>query len=131
MILEFYERLRGYDKWVETKATIESSSMNEIAHTDRSGNISYTYDSGDVLTWTDTRGEKQFADFTVDDESPLYQFVGGESVTIRYDPTRPDRFYYRDLLQSRIRYIFKLVVLGIIFATVLGFFIALRIAASR
>jgi hypothetical protein len=83
-LIEIWERLRGYDKWIEAQASIESSTVEETPVTDRSGqSIGFTYASGDMLAWTDQQGEKQYADFTVPDDSPLYQLVGGESVTIR------------------------------------------------
>jgi hypothetical protein len=93
MLLEIWERLRGYDKWIETQADIESSSVAETRITGRYGKIvDYSYTSGDMLTWVDGQGEKQYADFTVPHDSPLYQLVGGETVTIRYDPARPFLF---------------------------------------
>ncbi|HZB87158.1 MAG TPA: DUF3592 domain-containing protein [Terracidiphilus sp.] len=107
MLIEMWEKLRGYDKWVETTAKIEASEMEKIPNTGRDGSTFYTYDSADLLTWIDTAGEKQHADFTVDDQSPLYQFVGGESVVIRYDPADPSRFYYRELLRSRVNLFFR------------------------
>lgn len=104
MLLELWERLRGYEKWVETRATIEKSDVTETPYANRSGEIvGYTYDAGDVIAWIDSSGEKQYATFEVEEDSPLFQLVGGESVTIRYDPAHPDRFYYRDLLRSQVR----------------------------
>jgi hypothetical protein len=119
MLIELWERLRGYDKWVAAEAKIESSQLNKIPVADRSGNVvDYNYSAGDVITWTDPTGEKHYADFDVDDKSPLYQYIGGESVPIRYDPADPDRFYYRDLLKSRVRKAFRttigLLVIGAI-----------------
>ena len=64
--------------------------------------MDYNYSSGDVISWTDPTGENHHADFDVDERSPLFQYVGGESGPIRYDPADPDRFYYRDLLKSRV-----------------------------
>jgi hypothetical protein len=122
MLIEMWERLRGYDKWVETQAKIESSNVKRTSHTDRAGNVSYTWSSGDTLVWADSQGDQRRAEFKVDDESPLYQLVGGESVTIRYDPQNPDHFYFRDLLQSRVRRFFQLVLYAMLGLT---FFAAL------
>ncbi len=52
-------------------------------------------------------GENQYANFDVDENSPLCQLLGGESVTIRYDPASPDRFYYRDLLKTRVNSVLR------------------------
>jgi hypothetical protein len=102
MLMELWERLRGYDKWVEAEATISSSKVQEVQHTDPHGFVHYTYPAGDVLMWTDQSGEKQYATFDVPDDSPLYQLVGGEGVRIRYNPADPTQFYYRDLLKTRL-----------------------------
>jgi hypothetical protein len=127
MFLELWERLRGYDQWVETQAAVERSDVSVTSYTGRSGEVIDTYDAGDVITWTDSRGEKQYATFDVEEGSPLFQLVGGESVTIRYDPAHPDRFYYRDLLRSRVRSACKAILTILVIAGLVGGFIwALR-----
>jgi hypothetical protein len=104
MLIELWERLRGYDKWVQTEAKIESSDVEKTPVTDRYGRVvDYAYNAGDVITWVDNRGENQYATFDVAEGSKLYQLVDGDSVTIRYDPAQPDRFYYRDLLRYRVK----------------------------
>jgi|HubBroStandDraft_5_1064220.scaffolds.fasta_scaffold51665_2 hypothetical protein len=125
MLIEIWERLRGYDKWIEVAAKIESSEVEKTPITDRSGRvIDYSYESGDMLTWTDRQGEKQYADFTVPDDSPLYQLVGGEAVTIRYNPARPDQYYFRELLRTRVHTAVKATITTIIvLAAVVGFFL--------
>jgi hypothetical protein len=130
MLIELWEKLRGYDKWVEADAKIDSSDVERTSHVDRGGNVSYTYASGDQIVWTDSRGEKQYADFTVDDESPLYQLVGGEKVKIRYNPQRPEQFYFRDLLKSRIRRFFQLTLYTLLFFAVLLLLLWLRWSAG-
>jgi len=127
MFLELWERLRGYDQWVETQAAVERSDVSVTSYTGRSGEVIDTYDAGDVITWIDSNGEKQYATFDVEEGSPLFQLVGGESVTIRYDPANPDRFYYRDLLRSRVRSACKAILTILVIAGLVGGFIwALR-----
>jgi hypothetical protein len=121
MLIELWERLRGYDKWIETEAKIESSKVEETPVTDRYGHVSgYTYDSCDMLVWADQQGESQRDFFTVPDDSPLYQFVDGETITIRYNPTSPDQYYLRELLRTRIRTGVKSVVVALL---VIGFLV--------
>jgi hypothetical protein len=108
MLIEFWERLRGYDKWVATIARFESADLENHVHTDRAGNVSYTWTSFDTLLWTDTHGTEHSADFRVPDDSPIYQMIDGDKVTIRYNPTRPDRYYYRELLQTRVHTVLKI-----------------------
>ena len=127
MFLELWERLRGYDQWVETQAAVERSDVSVTSYTGRSGEVIDTYDAGDVITWTDSSGEKQYATFEIEQDSPLFQLIGGESVTIRYDPAHPDRFYYRDLLRSRVRSACKAILTILVIAGLVGGFIwALR-----
>jgi hypothetical protein len=124
MLIELWERLRGYDNWLATEAKIDSSQVNKIPVTGRSGNIiDYRYSAGDVITWADPSGEKHYADFDVNEGSALFQYVGGESVPIRYDPADPDRFYYRDLLKSLVISTFRaLFAVLIVLAIVAGWF---------
>ena len=100
MFIELWERLRGYDKWVQTTAKVESSKVVETPVTDRYG-TSYVYDSDEVLVWSDEKGERQWAYFTVPENSPLYLLVDNETIPIRYNPAQPDQFYLRELLQTR------------------------------
>lgn len=131
MLIEIWERLRGYDKWIETQASIESSNLEKTPIADRYGNVvDYSYASGDMLTWTDHQGEKQYGDFTVPDDSPLYQLVGGETVTIRYDPASPDRFYFRDLLRTKVHTAVKTTLVVLLFLIVFGGFALLNIASG-
>jgi hypothetical protein len=111
MLIEIWERLRGYDKWIETEAEVESSKVSETLDSE-SGNV--TYGSGEVLVWADQQGENQRAYFTVPDDSPLYQFVGGESIPIRYNPAEPDEYYLRELVETRIHTIAKRVVIPLV-----------------
>jgi hypothetical protein len=131
MLIEIWERLRGYDKWAEADAKIESSDVEQTPYTNRDGSVSYTWASGDQIAWIDSRGEKQCADFTVDDESPLYQLVGGETVKIRYNPAKPEQYYFRDLLRSRVRRFFQLTFYTILFLAVLAILIWLKISTRR
>ncbi|MGD0938938.1 MAG: DUF3592 domain-containing protein [Terracidiphilus sp.] len=102
MLIEIWERLRGYDKWTQTEATVESSVEQKDTVVYR-GNKFDEYSSNDVIVWKDAQGEKQYADFTVQENSPLFQLIDGNSVSIRFNPAKPDEFYYRDLLRERVR----------------------------
>lgn len=103
MLIELWERLRGYDKWVQTTAKVESSIVEKTLHGNRSGPSSYSYRSRVVLRWKDKDLENEVAIFRVPDDSPLYMLVGGEAIPIRYNPAQPDQLYLRELLQTRVR----------------------------
>lgn len=102
MLIELWERLRGYDKWVQTTAKVESSKVVETPVANRYG-TSYVYNSDDVLVWSDEKGERQWAYFKVPEDSPLYLLVDNETIPIRYNLAQPDQFYLRELLRTRVR----------------------------
>ena len=102
MLIELWEKLRGYDKWVQTEAVVCRSGSERVEHDGRYGPY-YTNEAGDVIEWTDPTGEKQYASFNAPEGSKLFQLVGGDTVQIRYNPAKPDEFYYRDLLQMKVR----------------------------
>jgi hypothetical protein len=117
MLIEMWERWRGYDKWVRTEAKIESSEIHETDIKNQYGQTMVKdYDAGDLITWLDARGEKHQSKFSVGEVSPLYQLVDGQTFTIRYDPEHPERFYHPDLLRYRAKVAAwaTLVLLGII-----------------
>jgi len=125
MLIEIWERLRGYDKWIQTEATVESSKVEETLDSE-SGGIAYS--SGDVLVWMDQQGEHQRAYFTVPDDSPLYQLVEGATITIRFNPADPDQYYLRELLQSRIH---TAVGRAIVILLFVGFFVVCWLGVRR
>ncbi|HME59422.1 MAG TPA: DUF3592 domain-containing protein [Terracidiphilus sp.] len=112
MLIEIWEYLRGYDKWIQTEAKIESSNLEKVKAYDINGNQTTISESDDKLVWTDKMGQRQSAEFCVPDDSPLYQFIGGEKVTIRYNPANPKEFYYRDLLRTKVHTAFKSTLIG-------------------
>lgn len=121
MLIEIWERLRGYDKWVATQATIESSDPTYY----QSRGYDYSR-SDDVIVWTDSAGENHRAPFTVQVDSPLFQLVQGSKISIRYSPTDPEEYYLRDLLRTRVRKVLSTVVVAALMIAALAFFGWLR-----
>ena len=100
MLIEIWERLRGYDKWIETEATIESTaevffSPYPTTHTDNW--------CDHVILWTDSSGEQHRAPLRARELSPFFQLVEGSTFTIRFNPAHPEEYYHRSLLQRDIR----------------------------
>jgi len=100
MWLVLWEKVRGYDKWIEAQATVQTpetprSPSEEVDEQPAWG--------GDILVWTDQSGNRQSANFIVPDDCTLYQKVAGDTLVIRYDPRNPARFYFRQLYRIRIR----------------------------
>jgi len=118
MLIEVWEKFRGYDKWVNATAMIERSDVEKTPYNNRDGSVSYFYGAGDTIAWV-ADGTKHYADFNVEEGSPLFQLVGGESVAIRYNPKNPDEFYYRDLLKSRVNRFCRGVFIALVFIAIL------------
>jgi hypothetical protein len=114
MLIEMWERLRGFDKWVEAEARIVSSEVQETLHTNQMGRTTRYYASGNVLTWMDQSAKEQSASFKMPDSSRLYQMVDGQSLRIRYNPKNPAEFYLRELFQSQLFTGVKTVLLVLI-----------------
>jgi len=121
MLIEMWEHLRGYDKWAETNATIESS--DPTYYRTRGKDLTR---SDDVIVWTDNAGEKHRAPFTVQVDSPLFQLVQGSKVSIRYNPADPEEYYFRELLQTRVRKALVTTAVAALTIAALAFFGWLR-----
>lgn len=80
------------------------------------------FTSDDQIVWTDTNGEQQTGEFTAGEDSELFQLLGDEKITIRYNPADPSQFYLPKMLESKIRQVGKIAVLSLIFVIVLALF---------
>jgi hypothetical protein len=131
MLVEFWERLRGYDKWPCAEAKITTAKVKRTAHNGRDGSVSFSYASADRLEWIDFHGQKQSAEFKIHDDSPLYQFIGRETVALRYDPGNSHRFYFPELLRTRIYRACKLTLYTLAFIAFVGALFALNLWTSK
>jgi hypothetical protein len=95
MLIEIWERLCGYDKWIETQAKVDSASEIRKMLGKRFQESPESRSSGRLLFWKDQYNRTQCGAFVTHDISPLYQLLDGETITIRYDPAKPDRYYCR------------------------------------
>lgn len=110
MWLTIWESLRGYDKWPETEATVQTPAPRRSPDSETNDEPAW---DGDVLVWTDRSGNLQWADFIVPDDCTLYQKVSGDTVIIRYDPRNPSRFYFRQLHRIRVRSAAKRILITV------------------
>lgn len=110
MLIEIWERLRGYDKWVETQATIKTSTTKKTSRKVKGGRQDIWSATNSIL-WTTWQGQTQSADFYLADISQLKHFVVGETVTIRYNPANPSNFYLPKLLLLDLRKWIKLTAM--------------------
>ena len=110
MLIDLWEKLRGYDRWIETEATVERSDVTDRYDPKfpvRYRDISKELSSRDVLKFTDEKGETQRLSFSVPGDSPLFLLVDGSKVKIRYNPLNSDQYYLRELLQTRLYAVVK------------------------
>lgn len=114
MLIEIWERLRGYDKWIPVEARVYSTSeirkkLGKRYHASPSSQF-----SGELLVWQDQRGETRFGTFLTHETSPLYQLVEGEPIAIRYNPAKPGRYYCRPHFTACCGLIAKWIFMGTI-----------------
>ncbi len=109
MWLLLWEKMCGYDKWLETEATVQSRPPRPSP----SATALESTGAGDILVWTDRTGNRHVADFIVPDDCTLYQKVSGDVLVIRYDPRNPGRYYFRQLHRIRIRTTAKRIAIAV------------------
>jgi hypothetical protein len=137
MLIELWERLRGYSKWGETEAAIESAqqriAMEYRDTSDLPGKNRYTWKMEDTLVWTDAAGQKHTAKFTAHEESPLYKLGAGAKLTIRCDPANPARFYSREIHKAELRHAIQVTfsVIGVVVLCVGYIFVREILGCSR
>lgn len=107
MWIEFWEKLRGYNKWTETQALVQAAGITRSEGDDQPAC------EGELLVWTDQHGKRRSAAFIVPDDCTLYQKVSGDALNIRYNPRNPDRFYLRQLHLVRVRTTLKRVLIAV------------------
>jgi hypothetical protein len=112
MLIEAWERLRGYDKWTLAVATVKSTTLSQIdIGSDRSKSpLTVGWESICKISWQDKSQIEHTAVFRAYEESPLYQLCEGDAVNIRYNPAKASEYYLRDLIQSRLARSWKLTI---------------------
>lgn len=101
MLVELWERLRGYDRWPEVEAGVVSSQLMELSAPSTQGkSVPLGWNSACGIEWTDHSGGQHPAAFQADEESPLYQLQMDDTLTIRFNPRRADQYYVRGLMRS-------------------------------
>ena len=121
MLIEIWERLRGYDKWIQTEATIESSHISAT----RSGKPVYGWQGNEEISWIDKDGVQQCEPLAVPENSPVFKMYDGNSLAIRYNPADSTDFYVREQLRYQVKLGAKvlaavLVAVGVILVIVLN-----------
>jgi hypothetical protein len=116
MLIEIWERLRGYHKWIETQATIKSCSLEDLGvgpvRGDKSCRLGLydQWQSKCEISWVDASGTGQTASYAVSERSSLFNLYEGQTVPIRYNPVRSSEYYVRDLFRHRASFILLSVV---------------------
>jgi hypothetical protein len=125
MLIELWERVRGYDKWTPAVATVQSADLSRIGEigNDKSKKpVALGWESVCKIVWRDLNQVEHTAVFQAFEESPLYQLVVGDTVDIRVNPANQSQYYLPGLMESRVLrtwkmiiYAVMLIVLGIAF----------------
>lgn len=131
MLIEIWEHLRGYDRWMPTVATVQSTELSrvgEIGNDKSKPPIALGWESVCKITWLDQNQVERTAIFQAYEESPLYQLVEGNTVEIRFNPTNPSEYYLRGLIESGVIRTWRLTVYAVLL-TVLGIVLILFLLA--
>jgi hypothetical protein len=123
MLIEIWERLRGYDKWIPVEAKVFSAREIRKKLGKRFQVSPTSRFSGELLVWKDMEGEAHLGAFVTHETSPLYQLLEGESIAICYSPAKPDHCYCRPHFISWVALITK----AILALVICGGFIVWRI----
>jgi hypothetical protein len=115
MLIELWERLRGYDKWIETEAEVKSAELSKITFPGskdprKKQENAIAWNSECRFVWQDPTSEQHAGSFVADEESSLYQLSEGEKFSIRINPRNPEDFYIRGLLESDVMSAWKAVL---------------------
>lgn len=113
MLTEFWERVRGYDKWVPVEATIKTVEVTEEEIRAGRGGLGHTLvrKSRNLLVWFDQQGSRHAALFMVEEGSRLYKIEGEKRIRISYNPANPDEYYFHELFAANARKQFGLFLL--------------------
>lgn len=114
MLIEIWERLRGYDKWIPVEARVYSAPEIRKKLGKRYQVSPSSQFSGELLVWHDLGGKTRLGSFITHETSPLYQLLEGETINIRYNPARPDHYYCRPLFLSWLARITKASLVGVV-----------------
>ena len=137
MLIELWEKFRGYEKWTETEAAVISSvpKPSGILEGGKTGkNPSATqWNAAIRIGWKDVAGESYSEQFEVGEDSPLYQLCEGNTLSVRVNPRRPTEFYVRGLIESNVLRVWKgALTIAMLFLLMIGFFLPeiLRVIAK-
>jgi hypothetical protein len=118
MLIEGWERLRGYDNWTPTLATVKSSTVS------RDGE--FIWRSTCEIEWRDQNQIEHTAVFNAFEESSLYQLTEGDTIEIQINPAKPSQFYLRGLIESDLTRKWKLTMYALmIIVGTIGFIVLL------
>jgi Protein of unknown function (DUF3592) len=128
MLIEAWERLRGYDKWTSTVATVLSTTLSriDIGNDKSKSPLTVGWESVCRISWRDKSEIEHTSIFKAYEESPLYQLCEGDAVNIRYNPAKPSDYYLPELIQSRLTRTWKLTLYVLVIALLgIGFLVFL------
>jgi hypothetical protein len=125
MFMEWWERIRGVDRWPEVRATIESAHSFGLPTT---GGSSIESPTTPVVLRKDMIFERMSVRYTSTDGvhrtkkiwlpwCPLLSALEpGDHFYVRYCPDKPERLYIRERTQGYIPIIVTIAILAVILA---------------
>ena len=129
MFIEWWEQIRGFDRWPEVPATIESTRTYGPAATGSGTDFAIRSPvfRKDVLlermsiTYATVDGVRQTKRIWLPACPLLLSLAPGDHFYLRYSPGNPSRLYIRERTQGNFVMILSLAVLGL-FAAYVAYF---------
>jgi hypothetical protein len=115
MLIEWWEHLRGYDRWTPAVATVQTTTLSRVGEIKSKPPQALGWESICRIRWRDQNQTEHTAVFQAFEESPLYQLCEGDMLDIRFNPASPSEYYLPGLIQSTLTRTWKLTVYTLMF----------------
>ena len=114
MLSQLSDKIRGVNTWPETLATVASvtryeQSVGRYGATQSRACISFWYKDGNQ--------DIQSGEFTVDEDSPLFDQQNDSTFAIRYNPARPKVYWsseYTSTYDVALYFVLAVVIVAVI-----------------
>jgi len=122
MLIEIWERLRGYDKWIQAEAAVNSWKVEKVfLRRAKGGARIYGWVGKGQIEWIDQTGVRHSQSVQLSKGTLVFKMHGLSPIVIRYDPVSPSIFYLREHLRYRVNNIAQVII---------GVFVLIAIAAA-
>jgi hypothetical protein len=102
LILEFWERLRGFDQWPLTEGKVRSSAVHRTTLRGKGGRLVDSWRTVLEVEWTDPDGLQRTRKIGLRAVSSDFNSIGSTNLSVRYKPTDYSKFFVREELRQKV-----------------------------